>query len=63
MALTRVRINQKSDEKRGVKTKGFKFNINDIAMIKQTAIDLNMSEAKLVVVEAIKFYKDNKKAS
>ena len=62
MALTRVRINQKSDEKRGVKTKGFKFNINDIAMIKQTAIDLNMSEAKLVV-EAIKFYKDNKKAS
>ena len=62
MALTRVQINQKSDEKRGVKTKGFKLNINDIAMIKQTAIDLNMSEAKLVV-EAIKFFKDNKKAS
>ena len=62
MALTRVQINQKSDEKRGVKTKAFKLNINDIAMIKQTAIDLNMSEAKLVV-EAIKFYKDNKKAS
>ena len=62
MALTRVQINQKSDEKRGVKTKAFKLNINDIAMIKQTAIDLNMSEAKLVV-EAIKFFKDNKKAS
>lgn len=62
MALTRAEINQHSNEKRGIKNKGFKLNVDDIAMIKQTAIDFNMSEAKLVV-EAIKFFKDNKKAS
>ena len=62
MALTRAEINQRSNEKRGIKNKGFKLNVDDIAMIKQTAIDFNMSEAKLVV-EAIKFFKDNKKAS
>ncbi|WP_334327959.1 hypothetical protein [Gilliamella apicola] len=62
MALTRAEINQRSNEKRGIKNKGFKLNVDDITMIKQTAIDFNMSEAKLVV-EAIKFFKDNKKAS
>lgn len=62
MALTRAEINQRSNEKRGIKNKGFKLNVDDIAMIKQTAIDFNMSEAKLVV-EAIKFFKNNKKAS
>ncbi len=56
MALTRVQINKKSDEKRGVRTKGFKLHVDDIAMIKQTALDLNMPEAKLVV-EAVKFFK------
>ena len=40
MALTRAEINQRSNEKRGIKNKGFKLNVDDIAMIKQTAIDL-----------------------
>lgn len=62
MALSRAEINQRSNEKRGVKNKSFKLNLDDIAMIKQTAIDFNLSEAKLVV-EAIKFYRENKKAS
>lgn len=62
MALTRVEINQHSNEKHSIKNKGFKLNVDNIAMIKQTPIDLNMSEAK-IVVEAIKFFKDNKKAS
>ncbi|MFQ1017918.1 hypothetical protein, partial [Gilliamella sp. BG7] len=62
MALTRAEINERSNEKRGIKNKAFKLNIDDIAMIKQTALDLNISEAKLVV-EAIKFYRENKKAS
>ena len=61
MALTRAEINERSNEKRGIKNKAFKLNIDDIAMIKQTAIDLGLSEAKLV--QAIKFYRDNKKAS
>lgn len=62
MALSRAEINERSNEKRGIKNKAFKLNIDDIAMIKQTAIDFDISEAKLVV-EAIKFYRDNKKAS
>ena len=62
MALTRAEINERSNEKRGIKNKAFKLNIDDIAMIKQTALDLNISEAKLVV-EAIKFYRENKKAA
>lgn len=62
MALSRAEINQRSNEKRGIKNKSFKLNIDDIAMIKQTAIDFDLSEAKLVV-EAIKFYRENKKAS
>lgn len=62
MALSRAEINERSNEKRGIKNKAFKLNIDDIAMIKQTAIDFGLSEAKLVV-EAIKFYRDNKKAS
>jgi len=33
MALTRTEINERSNEKRGIKNKAFKLNINDIAMI------------------------------
>ena len=59
MALTRTEINERSNEKRGIKNKSFKLNIDDIAMIKQSAIDLNMSEARLVV-EVISFFKASK---
>ena len=59
MALTRTEINERSNEKRGIKNKGFKLNVDDIAMIKQSAIDLNMSEARLVV-EVISFFKASK---
>lgn len=59
MALTRTEINERSNEKRSIKNKSFKLNIDDIAMIKQSAIDLNMSEARLVV-EVISFFKASK---
>lgn len=61
MTLTSTEINQLSNEKRGIKTKSFKLKIEDITMIKQTAFDLGLSESKLVV-EAIKFYRENKKS-
>lgn len=61
MTLTSTEINQHSNEKRGIKTKSFKLKIEDITMIKQTAFDLGLSESKLVV-EAIKFYRENKKS-
>lgn len=62
MALTRVQINQKSDEKRGVKTKGFKLHINDIALIEQASKDLNIPQSQLIV-DAVKLYLENEKAS
>lgn len=34
MALTRAEINQRSNEKRGIKNKSFKLKIDDITMIK-----------------------------
>lgn len=61
MTLTSTEINQLSNEKRGIKTKSFKLKIENITMIKQTAFDLGLSESKLVV-EAIKFYRENKKS-
>lgn len=39
MTLTSAEINQRSNEKRGIKTKSFKLKIEDITMIKQTAFD------------------------
>ncbi|OCG39741.1 hypothetical protein [Gilliamella sp. Bif1-4] len=60
MALTRVEINQKSDQKRGVKVKGFKLHVDDIALIEQASKILDIPQAKLIV-DAVKFYLDNKK--
>jgi hypothetical protein len=62
MALTRVEINQKSDQKRGVKVKGFKLHVDDITLIEQASKSLDIPQAQLIV-DAVKFYLDNKKAS
>lgn len=59
MVLTRVQINKKSDDKRGVKVKGFKIHVDDIAFIEQTSKDLNISQGRLIV-DAVKFYRENK---
>lgn len=61
MALTRVQINQKSDEKRCVKTKGFKLHVDDIALIEQASKDLNIPQSQLII-GAVKLYLENKKA-
>lgn len=60
MALTRVEIQAKSDQKRGVKVKGFKLHVDDIALIEQASKSLDIPQAKLIV-DAVKFYLDNKK--
>jgi hypothetical protein len=60
MALTRVEINQKSDQKRGVKVKGFKLHVDDIALIEKASKSLDIPQAQLIV-DAVKFYLDNKK--
>ncbi|MCP1659344.1 hypothetical protein [Neisseria perflava] len=49
MALSRNEIQKKSEEKRGVKVKGFKLKLEDIALIEQTAAALGISQADLVV--------------
>lgn len=58
MALTRAQINERSNEKRGIKNKAFKLHVDDIDMIKATAKELNMSEANLVV-QAVKYFKEH----
>ena len=62
MALTRAEIQQKSDAKRGVKTKGFKLHVDDIALIEKASNQLDVPQAQLIM-DAIKFYLENKKSS
>ena len=62
MVLTRAVIQSKSDQKRGVKVKGFKLRVDDIALIEQASKSLDIPQAQLIV-DAVKFYLDNKKAS
>lgn len=62
MALTRAVIQKKSDEKRGVKVKGFKLRVDDIALIEKASNQLDVPQAQLII-DAIKFYLENKKAS
>lgn len=62
MAKSITEIQAKSDMKRGVKVKGFKLHVDDIALIEQVSIDLNIPQSQLII-DAVKFYLENKKAS
>lgn len=44
-----------SDAKRGVKIKGFKLHLDDIALIEQVAKEANMPQNQLIV-EAVKLW-------
>ena len=54
MALTRAEINERSNQKRGIKSKSFKLHVDDIELIQSTAKKLNISQTKLIT-EAVKF--------
>lgn len=62
MAKSIMEIQAKSDMKRGVKVKGFKLHVDDIALIEHVSIDLNIPQSQLII-DAVKFYLENKKAS
>ncbi|WP_294952257.1 hypothetical protein [uncultured Gilliamella sp.] len=62
MAKSITEIQAKSDMKRGVKVKGFKLHVDDIALIEQASTDLNIPQSQLII-DAVKFYLENKKAS
>lgn len=62
MAKSISEIQAKSDMKRGVKVKGFKLHVDDIALIEQVSIDLNIPQSQLII-DDVKFYLENKKAS
>lgn len=62
MVLTRAEIQRKSDEKRGMKTKGFKLHVDDIVLIEDASSKLNISQSQLII-DAVKFYLENKIAS
>jgi len=54
----RTSIQAKSDEKRGVKVKGFKLKLDDIAYIEQVANKHDLSHNELLM-QAIRFYDEN----
>ncbi|MCK3654238.1 hypothetical protein A4G19_10560 [Pasteurellaceae bacterium Macca] len=49
MVMTRTQINAKSENKRGIKVKGFKLHIDDIARIEQLAERLGLSQGKTIM--------------
>ncbi|MBV7434486.1 hypothetical protein KRX19_05535 [Cardiobacteriaceae bacterium TAE3-ERU3] len=55
MAKTRTEIQQKSDEKRGVKVKGLKMSLDDIALLERLAEQLGKPQAT-IVADALHFY-------
>lgn len=62
MAKSITEIQAKSDMKRGVKVKGLKLHVDDIALIEQVSTDLNIPQSQLII-DDVKFYLENKKAS
>lgn len=62
MAKSITEIQAKSDQKRGLKVKGFKLHIDDITLIEQASKNLNIPQSQLII-DAVKFYLENKKAS
>ncbi|OCL17813.1 hypothetical protein [Gilliamella sp. wkB171] len=62
MAKSITEIQAKSDMKRGVNVKGFKLHVDDIALIEQVSTDLNIPQSQLII-DSVKFYLENKKAS
>ncbi|UNU73292.1 hypothetical protein LU293_09540 [Moraxella nasovis] len=52
---SRNQIQYDSDAKRGMKTKGFKLHIDDIAMIEQTAKRLGIPQNELIVRAVLAF--------
>lgn len=60
MALTRTEIQKRSDDKKGIKVKGFKLHIDDIALIEKFSTDLGVPQSKLII-DAVRFYLASKK--
>lgn len=58
MALSRAEIQKRSDEKRGVKSKGYKLSLEVIDMIAELSKTTGDSQAAIIEA-AIKLYKDN----
>ncbi|OCG60818.1 hypothetical protein [Gilliamella sp. Nev3-1] len=56
MALSRAEIQKRSDEKRGVKPKGYKLSIETIEMIAELSKSTGKSQG-MVIEEAIKLYR------
>lgn len=57
MALSRAEIQKRSDEKRGVKSKGYKLSLETIEMIAELSKATGDSQGAIIEA-AIKLYKD-----
>ena len=61
MALSRAEIQKRSDNKRGVKSKGYKLSLETIEMISVLSKSTGKSQGT-IIEEAIKLYEDNYKS-
>ena len=57
MALSRAEIQKRSDNKRGVKSKGYKLSLETIEMISVLSKSTGKSQGT-IIEEAIKLYED-----
>ena len=57
MALSRAEIQKRSDNKRGVKSKGYKLSLETIEMISALSKSTGKSQGT-IIEEAIKLYED-----
>lgn len=58
MVLSRAEIQKRSDEKRGVKSKGYKLQIETIEMITELSKTTGKSQGA-IIEDAIKLYKNS----
>lgn len=58
MVLSRAEIQKRSDEKRGVKSKGYKLQIETIEMITELSKAIGKSQGA-IIEDAIKLYKNS----
>jgi predicted DNA-binding protein len=58
MALSKAEIQKRSDEKRGVKPKGYKLPIETIEMIAELS-EITGKPQGAIISDAIKLYKDS----
>ena len=57
MAMTKAEIQKRSDEKRGVKVKGIKMKLEDIALLESLSAQSGKTQAE-IIADALKMWSE-----